>query len=732
MKIWKKYVETRKELSKTFSDLLRDVPQDSEHHPEGPTLIHTQLVRKAVPKAIEELRILQQNPKFSNILSDIDFSISPEEMQILKLSAWLHDIGKYSATTIGGQHWTTPGATGKIQAIGHQDPEHYHPQLEKLKDIAPPETVQLYLKNEHLINFIIEHHMDFTSGTGFSKSFVANHFERDKIKNTPEMKLLLILMWADKMGRKPEDTIKSAIEKNANNLYASMQKSEKRFQNIQNQTKAFEGGPEEFSQILKLRKITRDQRIKALQGKFPYLTGVQLDKLTESFRTFLEMDGLNPTTIHANIPIDDNVKILSKVLKQGDSNVSVYVVGGAVRDYLYHVQYGKSGSSYKPKDIDLTTNLSEKDILSRLRNPYAEQNGISVKEKESVDTFGVVFATVNQENYEIAPFRKDIGGSDGRRPDSVEIGTIQDDAMRRDLTINNLYYDFDKGLILDFNPGGQGIKDIENRTVRCVGNPNDRFKEDKLRVLRLVRFFSRFNPGDIKSVLDPQHIAAIEKFKNLEGITPERVQLEFLAGINQSLNTAGFLKSLADLDLLKRVFPQLNIDAHDIGKLGNLKNVKVILAWLLRNNQNVNISLKKLKYPNDISESVRFLINSMNFDHGKVLLTIKDRDKRLLKGNAFGPSGKHMSPQEIQLHNQINTAATQQDLKDLAKVVGDSSIASKLTHFGSYQPPNINSSELMNQGFKGLKLGAELDRRTADDYKKSLEDFNLKNKENID
>ena len=61
------------------------------------------------------------------------------------------------------------------------------------------------------------------------------------------MKLLLILMWADKMGRKPEDTIQSAIAKNANSLFASIQKSQKRLRNIENQTKPFEGGPEEFA-----------------------------------------------------------------------------------------------------------------------------------------------------------------------------------------------------------------------------------------------------------------------------------------------------------------------------------------------------------------------------------------------------------------------------------------------------------------------------------------------------
>jgi hypothetical protein len=156
----------------------------------------------------------------------------------------------------------------------------------------------------------------------------------------------------------------------------------------------------------------------------------------------------------------------------------------------------------------------------------------------------------------------------------------------------------------------------------------------------------------------------------------------------------------------------------------------VILAWLLRSNPNIDKKLNALKYPSDISEAVQFLIDSMNFGHENALSTIKNRDKRLLKGSAVGPLGTPMSPQEIQAHNQMATNATQQDLNDLAKVVGDPSIAGKLTHLGSYQPPKINSQELMAQGVKGQELGKELSRRTAEDYKKSFEDYVRQKQEN--
>lgn len=719
-----KWLEARRELAQAYKGSLSGVPQDPGHHPEGDAFVHTKLVRRAIPKAVLELQLLQKDPIIGSAIANIDFSISPQEEQILALSAWLHDIGKSTATTIGGQPWKTPGATGKIQAIGHQNPEHYQPQLEKLKDIAPPETVQLYIQNKDLINFIIEHHMDFTSGA-FGKQFINQNFQNGKVNNTPQMKLLLILMWADKMGRKPEDTIAKAIGKNANALASSVEKSQIQSLNAQKRNAADTRGPEELAADLRAKNVPVQQRIQALK-KFTYLTPDQVAKLTEGFRGFLEMAEMQPTTIHADIPLgkdESNIRILSQSLKQGDSAVDVYVVGGAVRDYLYHVQHGGSGASYNPKDVDLTTNLSEPEILARLRTPFAVKQGISVKEKTSVDTFGVVFATVNSENYEVAPFRKDIGGSDGRRPDAIERGTIYDDAMRRDLTINNLYYDIDKHIIIDFNPGGQGLKDIQNRTVRCVGNPNERFAEDKLRVLRMIRFFSRFNPGDIKNSLDQQHQSAIENFKSLQGITPERIEGELLSGIKQSLNTSGFLKSIADLDLMSRIFPGLNVDVAGIERLGNLKNPKVILAWLLRNNQNIDKSLNALKYPSDISEPVQFLVNAMNLSHENAFAAVKNRDKRLLKGNVAGPTGAPMQPHEIDAHNQATTAATQQDLNDLAKIVGDPSIAGKLSHLGEYQPPKIDVQQLMSQGLKGPAIGAEQSRRTADHYNQSFQDY---------
>lgn len=208
---FKEWLENRKELATAFKNKLHGVPQDPIHHPEGDVLIHTRLVRKSIPKAIQELKIAQQN-SLSNVLKGMDFSLSAIEKNIISMAAWVHDIGKQTATTIDGKSWHD-GGDGKIQAIGHQDPKHFIPQLQDLEQIAPQETKQLYLDNKELIDWLVQHHMDFTSGHGFSKRFVAENFDGSVVKPTQRMKLLLILMWSDKMGRKPENTIAKAIEK---------------------------------------------------------------------------------------------------------------------------------------------------------------------------------------------------------------------------------------------------------------------------------------------------------------------------------------------------------------------------------------------------------------------------------------------------------------------------------------------------------------------------------------
>ena len=147
-----------------------------------------------------------------------------------------------------------------------------------------------------------------------------------------------------------------------------------------------------------------------------------------------------------------------------------YLVGGCVRD----MQLGKN-----PKDFDIVVDSSLENITKELRDN-------DWKIDEAGLNFLVTIASKNGHQFEIAMFRKDGTYVDGRRPESVEAGTMMDDALRRDFTINALYYDPFTDEVLD--PTGRGLMDLRDKMIRFNGKPKDRITEDLLRIMRCYRF----------------------------------------------------------------------------------------------------------------------------------------------------------------------------------------------------------------------------------------------------
>lgn len=182
-----------------------------------------------------------------------------------------------------------------------------------------------------------------------------------------------------------------------------------------------------------------------------------------------------------------------------------YLVGGCVRDEFLDIE---------PKDYDIVT-----DIHMDITKPLFEKHGWSVK--ECGEAFLVLNISKDGEQYEIANFRKEGVYLDGRRPTKVEIGTLEEDAMRRDFHINALYENPRTKQILD--PTGKGLYDMKNRVLRFIGNPKDRIKEDYLRVFRFYRFLTckHLDP-------DPKSLKACRQFfdEAYKKTTPERVRLE--------------------------------------------------------------------------------------------------------------------------------------------------------------------------------------------------------------
>lgn len=247
-------------MAKAYSDALKDVPENPEHHPEGNTLKHVKLVRRAIVAAARELQSLKATPVFSEILSRLEFSLSEDDIEVLKMAAWLHDVGKSTATTIGGIPFRDAlGAQGKIQAIGHEKPEHYGPQVEKLISVAPESTRRFYDSNRDLINFLIERHMDFAHG-GFPSKVISAYLEDGVLKDDRRIRLLLVLMWADKMGRaKITD-----LAKNIDQLRLASEKSKR----SSKKTKPFEGTQDQFRDMLRARGLDDASVEAAVRSKF--------------------------------------------------------------------------------------------------------------------------------------------------------------------------------------------------------------------------------------------------------------------------------------------------------------------------------------------------------------------------------------------------------------------------------------------------------------------------------
>lgn len=419
--------------------------------------------------------------------------------------------------------------------------------------------------------------------------------------------------------------------------------------------------------------------------------------LTIKFREYLENVEEKFHSLAADIPLPAEVYTLSRLFTQ--NGATLFAVGGAIRDYLYSIHHG---GKFSPKDVDLATEAPPEKVLQILGSPEAIAQGI--KSVPKGEAFGVISAIINGDEFEIATFREDGQYTDGRRPDSVNFSTPGKDAKRRDLYFNALFFDINKKEIRDYNLNdegeGQGLLDIKNLHARPVGNARDRFREDKLRIPRLIRFFSRFNPGYIMAHLDQNTLDAIEEFKDLVGVSPERIAAEFTSGLQKAKHPVNYIKNYNITGLMPAVFPGLQIDLNDIEQIGDVKNIKAVLAWLLKkdNPTAIRLQLNNLKYSNDVADSVSFLLKLFRFEPEKIGQLLKHRDLY-----------KQLSP-ELQLQNK---AIIFQDVQDFAKISGQTA---ELNHFLNYQP-TVQSQNFAH--LKGKAIGDAMNAAEAENYRKS-------------
>jgi poly(A) polymerase len=218
-----------------------------------------------------------------------------------------------------------------------------------------------------------------------------------------------------------------------------------------------------------------------------------------------------------------------------DAGHVAYFAGGCVRDLLL----GRS-----PKDYDVATDAPPK----RVRELFTNTQAVGA-------AFGVILVRHRQSQIEVATFRAEGAYADGRHPSEVRFTTAEEDARRRDFTINGLFLDPLTDQVIDYVGGRE---DLKNGVLRAIGNPAERFEEDSLRLLRAVRFSARFGfPIEPDTAL-----AIVAHAPQLKRVSPERIAEELRIMLTAPTRPAAW-HMIWELKLIKTVFRFLKLSRRE-------------------------------------------------------------------------------------------------------------------------------------------------------------------------
>lgn len=386
--------------------------------------------------------------------------------------------------------------------------------------------------------------------------------------------------------------------------------------------------------------------------------------------------------IRINLP--DDVRRIIKTIE--DNGYEAYAVGGCVRDSIL----GRN-----PDDWDITTSARPEQIKSFF--------------KKTIDTgikHGTVTVMMNHTGYEVTTYRIDGEYKDGRHPDSVEFSAkLVDDLKRRDFTINAMAYNESNGFVDEFN----GIEDLNNHVIRCVGNPIERFSEDALRMMRAIRFSAQLG-FDIDS---KTYAAIVELAPAIRQVSMERVQVELAKTImsdnpfyvKQYEQTGLLRENLSYMDeilsgkLVKNAMAMLKYAPKStvlryaaIFNMGEPDRVKAELKALKLDNYTVDTVTKLVAYSKDTIEENEPAVREAVHKYGKELLALMFENEEARINTKEEIVGISLSSQRLHL-NRIKKMY--EDIISRGDCI-------------SVKDLDITGNDLMEYGLSGVQIGKTL------------------------
>ena len=303
--------------------------------------------------------------------------------------------------------------------------------------------------------------------------------------------------------------------------------------------------------------------------------------------------------INKIIEISDEIKYVMERIEE--HQYEAYIVGGFVRDSLLNLQ---------PKDCDITTSALPTTIISIFADHKCLLMGLK---------HGTVTVIINNIPIEITTYRIESDYKDHRHPQCISFNTdLKNDLARRDFTINGLAYNPQKGIIDYFN----GLTDLKDGIIRCINNPNERFEEDALRIIRALRFSSVY---DFR--IDNQTSFAIHQNKALlEYVSQERITGEF----SLLLMGKNYKKIMCEYqDVVELILDDVDLESmenikYDLAKLANANDLSIRLAMLfdliLKKRDQIKVVetkkiLAKMRYPRNI---IKVIVNILQYQQTKM------------------------------------------------------------------------------------------------------------------